>query len=103
MEIKLVESDERMIRAIAQQAEAERTRRVKIIHAEGELQVSEKLLAATQILKPQPQAIQLLYLQKLTEIAGDKSSTIVFPLPIDLINSLTNLLKRVTNSNQQQT
>jgi len=82
-----------MIRAIAQQAEAERTRRAKIIHAEGELQASEKLLAAAQILAQQPQAIQLRYLQTLTEIAGDKSSTIVFPLPIDLLNTLSKTMK----------
>jgi len=103
VEIKHVDIDESMIRAIAQQAEAERTRRAKIIHAEGELQASEKLLAAAQILAQQPQAIQLRYLQTLTEIAGDKSSTIVFPLPIDLLNSLTEVVKEMANSNQQQT
>jgi regulator of protease activity HflC (stomatin/prohibitin superfamily) len=93
VEIKHVDIDESMIRAIAQQAEAERTRRAKIIHAEGELQASEKLLAAAQILAQQPQAIQLRYLQTLTEIAGDKSSTIVFPLPIDLLNTLSKTMK----------
>ncbi|MGR8951529.1 MAG: slipin family protein [Gammaproteobacteria bacterium] len=85
VEIKQVELDEIMVRAIAKQAEAERVRRAKIIHAEGEMQASEKLLAAADILAQQPQAIQLRYLQTLTEIAGDKSSTIVFPLPIDLL------------------
>ena len=80
VEIKHVDLDESMIRAIAKQAEAERERRAKIIHAEGELQASEKLLAAAEILSKQPQAIQLRYLQTLTEIAGDKSSTIVFPI-----------------------
>jgi regulator of protease activity HflC (stomatin/prohibitin superfamily) len=85
VEIKQVELDEIMARAIARQAEAERVRRAKIIHAEGEMQASEKLLAAAAILAQQPQAIQLRYLQTLTEIAGDKSSTIVFPLPIDLL------------------
>jgi regulator of protease activity HflC (stomatin/prohibitin superfamily) len=85
VEIKQVELDEIMVRAIARQAEAERVRRAKIIHAEGEMQASEKLLAAAAILSQQPQAIQLRYLQTLTEIAGDKSSTIVFPLPIDIL------------------
>ncbi|WAK03543.1 slipin family protein [Methylobacter sp. YRD-M1] len=89
VEIKHVDLDESMIRAIAKQAEAERTRRAKIIHAEGEMQASEKLMAAANILAQQPQAIQLRYLQTLTEIAGDKSSTIVFPLPIDIASKLT--------------
>lgn len=87
VEIKHVDLDESMIRAIAKQAEAERARRAKVIHAEGELQASEKLLAAANILAQQPQAIQLRYLQTLTEIAGEKSSTIVFPLPTGLIES----------------
>lgn len=91
VEIKHVDLDESMIRAIAKQAEAERTRRAKIIHAEGEMQASEKLLSAANILAQQPQAIQLRYLQTLTEIAGEKSSTIVFPLPIDILNNLTKL------------
>lgn len=93
VEIKHVDINESMVRAIAQQAEAERTRRAKIIHAEGELQASEKLLAAAIILAKQPQAIQLRYLQTLTEIAGDKSSTIVFPLPVDFLNSLSQTMK----------
>jgi len=88
VEIKHVDLDESMIRAIAKQAEAERNRRAKVIHAEGELQASEKLLAAAEILSKQPQAIQLRYLQTLTEIAGDNSSTIVFPLPIDIMDAL---------------
>jgi regulator of protease activity HflC (stomatin/prohibitin superfamily) len=87
VEIKHVDLDESMIRAIAKQAEAERERRAKIIHAEGEMQASEKLLEAATILSKQPQAIQLRYLQTLTEIAGEKSSTIVFPLPIDILKS----------------
>ena len=82
VEIKHVDLDESMIRAIAKQAEAERVRRAKIIHAEGEMQASEKLLKAAQMLSAQPEAIQLRYMQTLTEIAGDKSSTIVFPLDI---------------------
>lgn len=88
VEIKHVDLNETMIRAIARQAEAERERRAKIIHAEGELQASEKLLEASQMLAKQPQAMQLRYLQTLTQIAGDKSSTIVFPLPVDLANTL---------------
>ena len=85
VEIKHVDLDESMIRAIARQAEAERERRAKIIHAEGELQASEKLTQAAAIISQQPQAIQLRYLQTLVEIAGEKNSTIVFPLPMDLI------------------
>ncbi len=84
VEIKHVDLDESMIRAIAKQAEAERVRRAKVIHAEGEFQASMKLVDAAEQLARQPQAIILRYLQTLTDIAGDKSSTIVFPLPIDL-------------------
>ena len=79
--------DESMIRAIARQAEAERERRAKVIHAEGELQASEKLVQAAQIMAEQPQALQLRYLQTLTVIAGQNNSTIIFPLPMDLISS----------------
>jgi len=82
VEIKHVDLDESMVRAIAKQAEAERTRRAKVIHAEGEMQAAEKLLQAAKILSAQPEAIQLRYMQTLTEIAGDKSSTIVFPLEL---------------------
>ena len=82
VEIKHVDLDESMIRAIAKQAEAERTRRAKVIHAEGEMQASKKLLEAAKTLSEQPEAIQLRYLQTLTEIAGERSSTIVFPLDI---------------------
>lgn len=88
VEIKHVDLNESMIRAIARQAEAERERRAKVIHAEGELQASEKLLSAAQMLARQPQAMQLRYMQTLTQIAGDKSSTIVFPLPVDILASL---------------
>jgi len=84
VEIKHVDLDERMVKAIAKQAEAERTRRAKVIHAEGELQAAEKLMQAAKILAEQPGAIQLRYMQTLTDIAGDKSSTIVFPM--DLLN-----------------
>jgi regulator of protease activity HflC (stomatin/prohibitin superfamily) len=85
VEIKHVDIDESMIRAIARQAEAERERRAKVIHAEGELQASEKLVQAAQILSEKPQALQLRYLQTLTTIAGEKNSTIIFPLPMDII------------------
>jgi regulator of protease activity HflC (stomatin/prohibitin superfamily) len=95
VEIKHVDLDESMIRAIAKQAEAERTRRAKIIHAEGEMQASEKLSQAAEILARQPQAIQLRYLQTLTEIAGERSSTIVFPLPIDMLHELIGKLRPV--------
>ncbi|MBF6024501.1 slipin family protein [Lysobacter niastensis] len=88
VEIKRVDLNETMVRAIARQAEAERLRRAKIIHAEGEQQAAEKLVEAARLLGGDPRAIQLRYLQTLTEIAGEKSSTIVFPLPIDLIDSV---------------
>ena len=88
VEIKHVDLDESMIRAIAKQAEAERVRRAKVIHAEGEMQAAAKLLEAAKILAQQPQALQLRYMQTLTEIAGENSNTIVFPLPMDLIESL---------------
>jgi regulator of protease activity HflC (stomatin/prohibitin superfamily) len=88
VEIKHVDLDESMVRAIARQAEAERVRRAKIIHAEGEMQAAEKLMQAAGVLAQQPQAIQLRYMQTLTEVAGDKSSTIVFPLPLDLLEPL---------------
>ncbi|HZA28839.1 MAG TPA: slipin family protein [Gammaproteobacteria bacterium] len=88
VEIKHVDLDESMIRVIARQAEAERERRAKVIHAEGELQASQKLMQAAQILAQSPQAMQLRFLQTLTEIAGEKSSVIAFPIPIDLIKPL---------------
>jgi regulator of protease activity HflC (stomatin/prohibitin superfamily) len=91
VELKHVDLDESMVRAIARQAEEERSRRAKVIHAEGELQAAEKLVEAAGMLAKQPQAIQLRYLQTLTEVAGNKSHTLVFPLPIDLIKPLLNL------------
>ena len=93
VEIKHVDINETMIRAIAQQAEAERTRRAKIIHAEGEMQAAEKLRDAARMLSQEPQAMQLRYLQTLKDIAGEKNSTIIFPLPMDLI---TPLMKKLT-------
>ena len=89
VEIKHVDIDESMIRAIARQAEAERERRAKVIHAEGELQASEQLMRAAETLSRQAGAMQLRYLQTLTTIAGDKSNTVVFPVPMDLISTLT--------------
>jgi len=94
VEIKHVDIDESMVRAIAKQAEAERVRRAKVIHAEGEKQASQKLLEAAQTLVQEPQAMQLRYLQTLSDIAGEKNSTIVFPLPMDLIEPLLDKLKR---------
>lgn len=88
VEIKQVDLTESMIRAIARQAEAERERRAKVIHAEGELQASEKLAMAAKVLAEQPQAIQLRYLETLTVIGADKNTTIVFPLPVELISFL---------------
>ncbi|MCG2634115.1 MAG: slipin family protein [Gammaproteobacteria bacterium] len=88
VEIKHVDLDESMIRAIAKQAEAERTRRAKVIHAEGELQAAASLLEAAKQLAQQPQAIQLRYLQTLADVAGEGTNTIVFPLPLDLITPL---------------
>lgn len=90
VEIKHVDLDESMVRAIAKQAEAERTRRAKVIHAMGEMEAAEKLLQAANILSQQTQALQLRYMQTLTDIAGERTNTIVFPLPIDLIEALMN-------------
>ena len=95
VEIKHIDIDESMIRAIAKQAEAERERRAKVIHAGGELEASEKLLEAAQTLSHQPQALQLRYMQTLTEVARDRSSIIVFPLPIDLVEGLTSLTRNI--------
>lgn len=88
VEIKHVDLDESMIRAIAKQAEAERQRRAKVIHAEGEQQAAQKLVEAADKLSESPNAIQLRYLQTLGEIAGEKNSTIVFPVPIDTLKNL---------------
>lgn len=85
VEIKHVDLNETMVRALAKQAEAERERRAKVIHALGEAEAAEKLAEAAKVLSSQDQAIQLRYLQTLVEIAGDKSSTLVFPVPIDLL------------------
>jgi len=89
VELKYVDLDESMIRAIARQAEAERNRRAKVIDAEGEQQAAQRFMEAAQILAMQPQALQLRYLTTLQQIATDKSSTIVFPLPMDLMRAFT--------------
>ena len=91
VEIKHVDIDESMIRAIAKQAEAERERRAKIIHADGEFEAAERLVEAAQRMASESGSMQLRYLQTLTEIAGEKSSTIVFPLPVNLMESLSRL------------
>ena len=95
VEIKHIDIDPTMVRAIAQQAEAERTRRAKVIHAEGELQAAEKLVQAGDLLSKSPQALQLRYLQTMAGMANDKSHTIVFPLPIDLITPFLEMAKRI--------
>ncbi len=92
VEIKHVDIDDSMIRAIARQAEAERERRAKIIHANGEFEAAERLVAAAERLSSQSNSMQLRYLQTLTEIAGERSSTIVFPLPMNLVESIRNVL-----------
>lgn len=88
VEIKHIDLNENMVRAIARQAEAERERRAKVIHAEGERQAAQALAEAAQVLSVQPAALQLRYLQTLTQVAGDKTSTLVFPVPVDLIDRI---------------
>jgi regulator of protease activity HflC (stomatin/prohibitin superfamily) len=95
VEIKHVDINESMVRAIAQQAEAERARRAKVIHAEGEQQAAEKLLEAARMLAQQPQAMQLRFLQTLSSIATDKSNTIVFPVPVDMISPIVDAIARM--------
>jgi regulator of protease activity HflC (stomatin/prohibitin superfamily) len=101
VELKRIDLDESMVRAIARQAEAERERRAKIINAEGEFQASQKLLEAAQVLAPVPQAMQLRYLKALFDIAGDRTSTIVFPLPMDLLEAF--MSKAPRNSSETHT
>ena len=87
VEIKHIDLNESMIRAIAKQAEAERERRAKVIHAEGELQASQKLLEAAEVMSKNPQTLQLRYLQTLNDISSENATTIVFPLPIDIMQA----------------
>jgi regulator of protease activity HflC (stomatin/prohibitin superfamily) len=89
-----------MIRVIARQAEAERERRAKVIHAEGEYMAAEKLAMAAEVMQKQPAALQLRYLQTLVEIGTEKNTTIVFPLPLDIITSLGRALDRVGNGGE---
>ena len=98
VEMKQVDLDESMVRAIARQAEAERERRAKVIHAEGELQASSKLLESAQTLAQQSESMQLRYLQTLTEITSDKTNTIVFPPPMDLVEPFLKNIKNVEKS-----
>jgi len=98
VEIKHVDLNESMIRAIARQAEAERERRAKVIHADGEMQASEKLMQAAEMLGREPGAMQLRYMQTLGMIAGDKATTIVFPMPIELLALLRDLSGKKTSA-----
>lgn len=95
VEVKHVDLPIEMQRAMAKQAEAERERRAKVIHAEGEFQASQKLADAAEIMNKQPQALQLRYLQTLTEIASEKNSTIIFPLPIDLVKPFLDISQKI--------
>jgi regulator of protease activity HflC (stomatin/prohibitin superfamily) len=95
VEVKQVDLAEQMIRAIARQAEAERERRAKIIHAEGEFTAADKLAMAAEVIQKQPAAIQLRYLQTLVEIGTEKNTTIVFPLPLDILSSLGRALDHI--------
>jgi regulator of protease activity HflC (stomatin/prohibitin superfamily) len=97
VEVKQVDLSEQMIRVLARQAEAERERRAKIIHAEGEYTAAEKLAMAAEVIQKQPAALQLRYLQTLVEIGAEKNTTIVFPLPLDILTSLGRALERVGN------
>jgi regulator of protease activity HflC (stomatin/prohibitin superfamily) len=99
VEVKQVDLPEQMIRALARQAEAERERRAKIIHAEGEYSASEKLAMAAHIIQQQPAAIQLRYLQTLVEIGAEKNTTIVFPLPVDLLAAFNKLMNSAIEKN----
>src|SRR6516162_987243 len=98
VEVKQVDLAEQMIRALAKQAEAERDRRAKIIHAEGEYMAAEKLALAAEVIQKQPAALQLRYLQTLVEIGAEKNTTIVFPLPLDILSSVNNALQTYTRS-----
>src|SRR6516165_2908515 len=96
VEVKQVDLPESMIRAIARQAEAERERRAKIIHAEGEYTAAANLERAAEIMARQPAALQLRYLQTLVEIGAEKNTTVVFPLPVDILSSLGQMLRRLS-------
>ncbi|RKX21494.1 MAG: slipin family protein [Candidatus Zixiibacteriota bacterium] len=99
VEVKNVDLPPEMMRAMAKQAEAERERRAKVIHAEGEYQASQKLADAAQVIATAPNAMQLRFLQTLTEVSAEKNSTLVFPVPIDLLSSLKNFLDKGAKEN----
>ncbi len=101
VEVKQVDLPEQMIRAIGRQAEAERDRRAKIIHAEGEYMAAEKLAMAAELIQRQPVALQLRYLQTLVEIGADKNTTVVFPLPIDILSSLGRVLDKIAPKKEE--
>ncbi len=94
VEVKQVDLPDQMIRAIARQAEAERERRAKVIHAEGEFMAAERLAMAAELMQKQPVAIQLRYLQTLVEIGQEKNTTVVFPIPIDIFSAVGTLLEK---------
>lgn len=102
VEVKQVDLAEQMIRAIARQAEAERERRAKVIHAEGEYTAAEKLSMAAEVIQKQPAALQLRYLQTLVEIGAEKNTTVVFPLPIDIIASLGKALNHYARDGERR-
>jgi regulator of protease activity HflC (stomatin/prohibitin superfamily) len=101
VEVKQVDLPEQMIRAIARQAEAERERRAKVIHAEGEYEAAVKLSMAAEQIQKQPVAIQLRYLQTLVEIGAEKNTTVVFPLPVDVFSSLSKALDKIAGTTQK--
>jgi regulator of protease activity HflC (stomatin/prohibitin superfamily) len=102
VEVKQVDLPEQMIRALAKQAEAERERRAKIIHAEGEYSASEKLAMAAHVIQQEPAAIQLRYLQTLVEIGSEKNTTIVFPLPVDLLAAFNKLMNSAADRDDRE-
>jgi regulator of protease activity HflC (stomatin/prohibitin superfamily) len=101
VEVKQVDLPEQMIRAIGRQAEAERDRRAKIIHAEGEYMAAEKLAMAAELIQRQPAALTLRYLQTLVEIGSDKNTTVVFPLPIDIFSSVGKVLDKLAGKKEE--
>ena len=101
VEVKQVDLPDQMIRAIAKQAEAERERRAKVIHAEGEYTAAEKLAMAAELIQKQPAAIQLRYLQTLVEIGAEKNTTVVFPLPVDIFSSIGRVLDKASKPNSE--
>jgi regulator of protease activity HflC (stomatin/prohibitin superfamily) len=103
VEVKQVDLAEQMIRAIARQAEAERERRAKIIHAEGEYTAAEKLSMAAAVIQKEPMAMQLRYLQTLVEIGAEKNTTIVFPLPVDIISTMGRALEKLAGPSEPRT